>query len=174
MPCAVISGFSVDCRDSIGGLKKILIASFSNLNATTPYVFTSDVITTVSMVGSTKFWAYDQVKETSSYNEAIQVSDVNGTRGYETTLTAVFNKSDTPLRNQIRLLAQNSLAIIIQDRNGKYWMMGQYAGAEMAPSSHTSGTAMADRNGYELTFISKEAEPMFEISAAAVAAVTGV
>jgi len=173
MACAVTSGYAVDCRDSIGGIKKILIASYSNLNALVPFAFTADVITTISMVGSTKFWAYEQVKETSSFTEAIQVSPENGTRGYETTLTAVFNKSDTPLRNQIRLLAQNTVAIIIQDRNGKYWMMGQYAGAEMANSSHTSGQAMADRNGYELSFISKEAEPMFEISAAAVTAVTG-
>ena len=171
MACAVTSGYSVDCRDSIGGIKKLYITNFNNVTALT---LTSDVITGITMSGTTKFWGYEQVKETSNYVEAIQNSDVNGTLGYETTLTAVFNKSDTPLRNQIRLLAQGALMIIIQDRNGKFWMMGQYAGAEMAPSSHTSGTTMGDRNGYELSFISKENLPMYEVTLAAVQAVDDV
>jgi len=173
MACSLTSGYSIDCRESIGGLKKVLIANFTNVNQSTPFTFTAGVITGISMVGAAKFWPFEQVKETSSFTEAIQVSDVNGTIGYETTLTTVFNKSDTDLRNQIRLLAQSSLMIIILDRNGKYWMMGQYAGAEMTTGNHTSGVAMGDRNGYELTFISKENLPMYEISAAAVSAVTG-
>jgi hypothetical protein len=171
MACAVTSGFSIDCRESIGGIKKIFIANFNNVTALT---LTSDVITGITMASGTKFWGYEQVKETSNYNEAIQVSDVNGTVGYETTLTTVFNKSDTTLRNQIRLLALGALMICIQDRNGKYWMMGQYGGAEMAPSSHTSGTAMGDRNGYELSFISKENLPMYEVSSTAITAVDDI
>jgi hypothetical protein len=173
MACAITSGYTLDCRESVGGLKKVLITNFTNVNQSTPFTFTAGVITGITMVGGAKFWAFEQVKETSNYVEDIQVSDGNGTVGYLTTLTTVFNKSDTDLRNQIRLLAQSSLMIIILDRNGKYWMMGQYAGADMTPSKHTSGTAMADRNGYELTFVSKENLPMYEISAAAVAAVTG-
>lgn len=171
MACAVISGFSVDCRESIGGIKKIWFTNFNNVTALT---LTAEVITGITMTGATKFWGYEQVKETSNYVEAIQVSPENGTLGYETTLTAVFNKSDSTLRNQIRLLAQGALMVCILDRNGKYWMMGQYAGVEMANSTHNSGTAMGDRNGYELSFIAKESLPMYEVTQAAIQAVDDI
>ena len=63
MACAVISGFSVDCRESIGGIKKLWFTNFNNVTALT---LTAEVITGITMSGSTKFWGYEQVKETSN------------------------------------------------------------------------------------------------------------
>lgn len=167
MPCALTSGYTIDCRESIGGIKRLLIANFSSVSQT--MTISSEVITAITMISSAKFYEFQQVKETSNFTEAIRVSDVNGTVGYETTLTAIFNKGDTALRNQVRLLAQSPLMIIIQDRNGKYWLMGKECAAEMTTGNHTSGTVMADRNGYELTFVAKENLPMYEVSSSIIA-----
>ena len=161
MACALTAGRALDCRDSVGGIKRLLITELANKNG---FVITNGAITTFTLATGKQFWVYDQVRETSNFSEAIQASVENGTLAYETTLTAIFNKGETATRNQIRLLAQNRLMIIAEDRNGKYWLLGEANGAELTAGTYASGTAMGDRNGYELTFVAKEAEPIKEVA----------
>lgn len=166
MACALTSGRALDCRDSVGGIKRLLITELANKATLTT---TSGAISAFTLSTGKQFWSYEQVRETSNFSEAIQASVENGTLAYETTLTAIFNKGETSTRNQIRLLAQNRLMIIAEDRNGKYWLLGETNGAELTAGSYASGTAMGDRNGYELTFVAKEAEPMKEVSSGLIA-----
>jgi hypothetical protein len=166
MACSLTSGRALDCRDSVGGIKRLLITELANKATLTT---TAGAISAFTLSTGKQFWAYEQVKETSNFSEAIQASDVNGTLAYETTLTAIFNKGETATRNQIRLLAQNRLMIIAEDRNGKYWLLGESNGAELTAGTYNSGTAMIDRNGYELTFVSKEAEPLKEVASGLIA-----
>ena len=166
MACALTSGRALDCRDSVGGIKRLLITELANKATLTT---TSGAISAFTLSTGKQFWSYEQVRETSNFSEAIQASVENGTLAYETTLTAIFNKGETSTRNQIRLLAQNRLMIIAEDRNGKYWLIGEANGAELTAGSYASGTAMGDRNGYELTFVAKEAEPMKEAASGLIA-----
>jgi len=166
MACALTSGRALDCRDSVGGIKRFLITELANKATLTT---TSGAISAFTLATGKQFWSYEQVRETSNFSEAIQASVENGTLAYETTLTAIFNKGETSTRNQIRLLAQNRLMIIAEDRNGKYWLLGETNGAELTAGCYASGTAMGDRNGYELTFVAKEAEPMKEVASGLIA-----
>ena len=166
MACALTSGRALDCRDSVGGIKRLLITELANKATLTT---TSGAISAFTLATGKQFWSYEQVRETSNFSEAILASVENGTLAYETTLTAIFNKGETSTRNQIRLLAQNRLMIIAEDRNGKYWLLGDTHGAELTAGSYASGTAMGDRNGYELTFVAKEAEPMKEVASGLIA-----
>ena len=161
MACALTAGRALDCRDSVGGIKRLLITELANKATLTT---TSGAISAFTLATGKQFWSYEQVRETSNFSEAIQASVENGTLAYETTLTAIFNKGETATRNQIRLLAQNRLMIIAEDRNGKYWLIGETNGAELTAGTYASGTAMGDRNGYELTFVAKEAEPIKEVA----------
>jgi hypothetical protein len=121
-------------------------------------------------LASTKqFWRYELIKETSDFVEDITPSNENGTLFYKTVLNLVFNKGDVATRNKIKLLAQNELMIIIKDRNGVYWLMGEVNGATLAPSKFSSGKAMGDRNGYELVFEAMEANLMQEVTASLIA-----
>jgi hypothetical protein len=166
MPCVLTSGRALDCRDSVGGIKRLLITELANKATLTT---TAGAISAFTLATGKQFWAYEQVRETSNFSEAIQASVENGTLAYETTLTAIFNKGETATRNQIRLLAQNRLMIIAEDRNGKYWLIGEINGAELTAGTYASGTAMGDRNGYELTFVAKEGEPMKEVASGLIA-----
>lgn len=169
MACALTAGRALDCRDSVGGIKRLLITELANKATLTT---TAGAITAFTLATSKQFWSYEQVRETSNFSEAIQASVENGTLAYETTLTAIFNKGETATRNQIRLLAQNRLMVIAEDRNGKYWLLGEINGTELTAGSYNSGTAMGDRNGYELTFVAKEVEPMKEVASGLIAALT--
>ena len=161
MACALTAGRALDCRDSVGGIKRLLITELANKATLT---ITTGAITALTLAVGKQFWVYDQVRETSNFSEATQASVENGTLAYETTLTAIFNKGETATRNQIRLLAQNRLMILAEDRNGKYWLLGEINGAELTAGTYASGTAMGDRNGYELTFVSKEGTALMEFT----------
>ena len=169
MACVLISGRTLDCRDSVGGIKRLLITELANKATLTT---TAGAISAFTLATGKQFWSYEQVRETSNFSEAIQASVENGTLAYETTLTAIFNKGETATRNQIRLLAQNRLMVIAEDRNGKYWLLGEINGAELTAGTYASGTAMGDRNGYELTFVAKEVEPIKEVASGLIAALS--
>jgi len=56
-------------------------------------------------------------------------------------------------------LAKGRLAIIVQDNNDNYFVMGHTRGAELSGGTLTTGTAIGDLAGYTLEFTAEEAIP---------------
>jgi hypothetical protein len=79
---------------------------------------------------------------------------------------------DASLRNELLLLAQNRLIAIVLDRNDTYWMLGRNNGLELSAGTAQTGTAMGDRNGYDMTFTALEESPMVTVASGIVAALT--
>jgi hypothetical protein len=90
--------------------------------------------------------------------ETVTASIQNGTIFYAQELTIVLNKLQANTRNEILLLAKNNLVAIVEDKNGKYWYLGQDGGLDITGGTAGSGTAAGDRSGYELTFSGQEKE----------------
>ncbi len=167
MACTLTQGFQIGCNDSSGGVVEFLIGDFGTLGAITQNA--SGMITTIG--GSSFMYTYEAEKATSTLTENINVNRENGTRYFEQTASYVLNKASQEKRNEIKLLAQAKLAVIVKDKNDKYWLMGQVAGVRLDGTSTTEwGTAMGDRNGYTLNFKAEEVEPMAEIDSSIVAA----
>jgi hypothetical protein len=73
---------------------------------------------------------------------------------------------DAEKRNQILLLAQNrDLRIAFVDQQDVTWVMGLTRGAVMSASNAATGTAVADMNGYTLSFTAQEPQAAFPIVA---------
>ncbi len=68
-----------------------------------------------------KFFKYELVKGTSQLVENVNANVQNGTIFYAPELTIVLNKLQANTRNEILLLAQNTLVAVAKDNNGKYW-----------------------------------------------------
>ena len=79
----------------------------------------------------------------------------NGTTFAEQTLTVSLKKQDASTSKEIKLLAYGRPQIIIEDNNGNKFLMGEEFGSEMSATSST-GAAMGDKSGYELTFVATE------------------
>ena len=62
-------------------------------------------------------------------------------------------------------LAKNRLTFVVKEGDGSYKMFGKQFGLTMENSTGTSGTALADRNGYMLTFSSQEREDFLIVPA---------
>ena len=63
--CALTTGFDLDCRDAVGGVKSVSFANLDDYLALTPVV-TAGAITSITATAT--FYKYEQLKETSSLN----------------------------------------------------------------------------------------------------------
>ena len=169
MACVLTSGYTLDCADSVGGIKKIYITELSNKASITA---ASGIITAFTLSAGKKFFTYELQKETSNLVENITRNSANGTTFYEQVLQFTIRKMAASLRNEIKLLAQNNVMIIVLDRNGKYWLLGENNGCEMTNSTAATGTAMGDFNGYTLNFQGMEEAPCQEVSSGLIAGLT--
>ena len=165
MACNITSGWSIDCKDSQGGIVKIFVAN----GPVEAFAELAGVLTSVTVAGSpltpADFFEFEVPKQTSSLTETVNASTENGTVFYQQDLILVFNKMEAAKRNQILLMAQNEdMFVVAKDGNNKYWSVGLTRGASLTAGSLASGTAYGDRNGGELTLTGLEPQPMFEVT----------
>jgi hypothetical protein len=155
MACALTQSYTLDCKDSIGGLKAVWFAAIDDIASWTG---SSGTYTGVTMDSSKYFWKYDLVKESSNFAEAVNTNVQNGTVFYAQTLEIILNKLQVNTRNEILLLAKNRLVALVQDNNDKIWVLGFSNGLDLTGGGSATGTAFGDRNGYTLTFTGNEKE----------------
>ena len=154
MACALTQGYTLDCRDSLGGIVEVYFTEAANVSATTE---ASGVITALTKASGKRFWKYALVKDTSMFNQTMTASVANGTVVYGQELQIILNKLQTNTRNELLLLAQNSLVAVAKDNNGTFWYLGLTRGIDITAGSAQSGAAEGDRSGYTMTFTGKEA-----------------
>jgi hypothetical protein len=156
MACAVTSGYTLDCKDAVGGLKNIYFANGLVSAAT----ITSSVSGGVSLVSGVSFYKYELMPQAAdSFTEEITSAPANGTIFYTQTLVANFAKMSQAQRAKWLVIAQARLLTIIEKKDGTFWLLGQVNGMEVSAGSHTSGAAMGDFNGVQLTLTGMEALP---------------
>ena len=155
MACALTQNYTLDCKDSIGGIKTLWFAAVEDIASWTG---TGGTYTGVTMDSGKYFWKYDLVKESSNFAEAVNTNVQNGTVFYAQTLEIILNKLQVNTRNEILLLAKNRLVAIVVDNNDKAWVLGKDNGLDITGGGSATGTAFGDRNGYTLTFTGNEKE----------------
>jgi hypothetical protein len=155
MACALTQNYTLDCKDSIGGLKEVYFAAVEDVASWTG---SAGTYTAVTMDAGKYFWKYDLVKESSNFAEAVNTNVQNGTVFYAQTLEIILNKLQVNTRNEILLLAKNNLVAIVKDNNDAQWILGFSNGLDITGGGSATGTAFGDRNGYTLTFTGNEKE----------------
>lgn len=169
MSCVLTNGYTLGCRDNIGGIQEVYIGEY-NGDTLTYVLGTNDIIATFS-AGTSSFYTFEQEIETGSFTENGQYSTENGTGFYEQTLTITLHKMDAALRNQIKILGQGKWRIIVKDQRGKYWLMGKQNPVRVSTATPGLGKAYGDLNGAIITFMGKEPEPAAEVASSAAAQV---
>ena len=169
MPCAITSGYTLDCRDSMGGVKEIYIIALADVSS---FATASGVVTGLTKAVGKQFYKFEQLAQTASFTEDITGSDENGSIFFAQTLNMQFNKSQAPVRNQVKLLAANRCIAILKDRNGTNIMLGATVGLSTNSGQGGSGKAFGDLNGYPVVLTGGEPEPYFEVNSTVYAALT--
>lgn len=161
MACAVTAGYTLDCKDAVGGLKNIYFASGIVSAAT----ITSSVTGGISNISGVTFYKYELMPQgADSFTEEITSSPANGTIFYTQTVVGNFAKMSQTQRNKWLAIAQARLLTIIEKKDGTYWLLGEKYGLEVSAGSHQSGAAMGDFNGVQLTLTGMEPLPAQQLT----------
>lgn len=161
MSCLITNGYSLGCRDSIGGISTVYIGNFDeNITYTTG---TNSIIESFTG-GTVSYYTYSQEIEVAEFNESIVASTENGTVVFEQTLSITLHKNNALLKNTLKLLVQGHLSILILDARGTYHLMGKGNGVRASEGTLGLGKAFGDLNGFNLTFMAKEQEPSNEVN----------
>ena len=160
MSCLVLnSGLVQDCRQSMGGVKRFLIAELSSITDVTEV---SGVATAITKSGL--FYEFQPTKTSSTSSSPIEQSVENGQIAFNHTVSMVFSKSEAAKRNALMVLAQKALVVIAEDRNGNFHLYGWNTGLDFTEGGGELGTAASDLNGYRVTLTG--AQPSLELEVA--------
>ena len=158
MACSLTTGRKVPCKSAVGGIKNIFFADFGTLGSST---IVAGEITAIT--GTPDFFKFE-VKGASSLETAINSSRENGTTFYESTLTMALTFQDKATQEELKLIAHARPHVAIEDYNGNYFVVGLEHGAEVTGGTISTGAAMGDLSGYNLTIVAQETAPPYFIT----------
>lgn len=169
MACGSLTyGFDYECNDGIGGIKpgSILITQWDGITAST---VTSGILTAVT-AGT---WFRYQVRKFIASDTGTNTNDPKqGTVANESTFTfTLFNMSGVKQVN-LELLQSKPLAVIYQDNNDKYFILGLNYGAEAMTVARQSGLDKQDMNGYTITVMHEDKAFPYEVDSTVVSGLT--
>jgi len=161
MACNLTQGFTLDCKDAVGGIKSIHLIDWASTGFTV-----SGGEVTATTVASGDVYTYELPKGVGSMTTTTNVSQDNGTVFNQSDIVARLRKLSTTKRNELKLLAQNRVFCIVKDNNDNYWLAGNEYGCDITAMTSESGTAMGDVQGYNFTLSAIEAESPYLVQAA--------
>ena len=161
MACAISAGYTIDCRENVGGVKAIYIAEFGNITVNE----VSGLVTGITKATGKKFYKFEVPRATANTSSNATASEENGSLFFTHQVVFPLNKRDATTRNIITTLAKAKIVAVTEDNDGKFRMFGKGQGLYLASTEAGSGTAMADRNGYNITLTGLETEDFLEVSA---------
>jgi hypothetical protein len=127
-------------------------------------------ISAIELTGEEKFKSFFFNRNTGSMTSNYTLDPATGVRYVTTDLALQFNRMETAKRVEMTALAQNELALIVKDANGKYWLLGKDEPVMATAGEGVTGTARGDRNGYGITLQDTSLEMPFEVDPSIVAA----
>jgi hypothetical protein len=173
MPCAITSGYTIDCREAVGGIEAVYIIENSALydaSGNSRVTEVSGTVTAMTKATGKRFYKIEVPRATASTSNAMTGSTENGTIFYTHQVVLPLNKRDADTRNLVSTLAKNRCTFVTLEMDGTYRMFGKDYGLFLDSTEAGSGTAAGDRNGYMLTFTSVEKDDLLIVSSGVAAA----
>lgn len=162
MACNLTAAISLDCLDSISGIKTLWVST--DFDYTTVTAGATAGITALSG-GTGAFYQIQVAKDVASFTETFNVSNTNGTAYFSQAITIPVQHLSSEKRQQIQLLTYNRASrCVFEDNQGNYWMVGLTRGCVLTSGSSTTGTAVGDLNGYNLILTADEPEMAYQVN----------
>ena len=131
------------------------------------------IVSEITIATGEKFKSYYFNRNTGSMTSTYTLDPATGVRYVTTDLVLQFNRMETAKRVEVTALAQNELALIVKDANGKYWLLGKDEPVMATAGEGVTGTARGDRNGYGITLQDTSLEMPYEVSESTIATLIG-
>jgi hypothetical protein len=177
MACNLTRGLLVDCKDQIGGLKKIFFTKSycSNIRAKATFNGTNalqmdtagfadwDIFST----GAVDVFQYDLRPNLSSMTVNINSDPATGTTWFEQTLSISLQKLSVAQTNELKLISYNRSQIFVLDQNDNVFLLGMDNGVDISGGTAVTGAAKSDMTGYTLELRAEERDPLIWLPASA-------
>lgn len=154
-----LQGIEFDCNANLAGIKNVWLTYYDDATVT---LDTSAHTATVALGTGVNWYKYSFARNSSSLNSTLTKDDANGTRYYTNTLTLVFSKLEAQKHLEAMALAAEKLIGLVEDMNGKVWVIGADAYVSGVSEEVGTGASADDRNGYNVTIEGNSAYLPFE------------
>lgn len=149
------------CGSNPGGISEVYLA---NLSVITGVSSTGGTVSGVTG-GSGAFYRYSFRPNTGNVQQETIKDLSTGAAFYRQTLVINLDKISKTNRDQLLLLDSALVVAIVKFANGQYWMFGhglltEGEGMYVSTNVASTGTAKTDGNGYIITMLAEEANPM--------------
>ena len=157
MACSLtLAGRGVGCKDALGGIKRLYIAEWEEGMWED---IASGAVTGLSGTLTATFYTYDMNRGSGSLNQTITASIENGTVFYDQALTANFSKLAAADITELQNMTKGRMAVLVEDNNGNWFVMGHSRGVEASGGVVQTGTASGDLNGFTIELNAQEVSP---------------
>lgn len=174
MACNLTRARGIDCKYTIGGLRRIfLVKAYAN------NILENATITETEMTaGGFTNWSsaetnivtvhqYNLIPNLSSMTVNINSDNANGTTFFNQTLSVTLQKIDHDSTNELRLMAYSRSQIFVEDSNNNCFLLGVQNGCHVTGGSVFTGVAMGDQNGYTIEWGAQEKNALIQLPASA-------
>jgi len=163
MACELSTGFTLDCKDGIGGIKKIVLV---DKTLVTSFSFENEEVEIINGPTGADLFTYELPTQTGSFEETINFNRDNGTVFYTQTVNVMLQKLSNAKRSELQNVATARVIVFVEDTNGNWWAVGYEYGADLSTSTAATGTVLGDMNGYTLAFVHETPKRAYRLQGA--------
>ncbi len=147
MAClGTLKGINSSCEGNIGGIQRLYIADFDEINVTPDYLNGKITAITGDTTAAT-FYTYVLENEVGSATSTL-TKGTGGVHYYTHEINVQFSKMDPDKSLELQAISKGQVAAVTLDNNGRYWYYGadRYLSGEDTVAQ--SGQGFDDLNGY--------------------------
>lgn len=157
----VIPYIDINCRKSIGGIKRIFAINSNEIDYINYDTDNSEMVNFIIPKDTTYFVPIKCVKDSASLTTTF-VGDV-ATGSGEYTSEFVFKLVEDEYNLWVERLSNTPIVFVIQNNRNEYYLVGDETnGAYLTNSVHTSGANLGEFNGEEMTFTYTSDKPLWK------------
>lgn len=162
--CELSSGFTLDCKDGIGGIKQIVLVDKTQV---TNFIFDeNEIVTLIEGAAFGDLFTYELPTQTGSFEETINFNRDAGTIFYTQTVNVMLNKLSAAKRLELQSVAQARVIVFVNDTNNNWWAVGYEYGADLSTATAATGTVLGDMNGFTLAFTHETPKRAYKLTGA--------
>lgn len=155
MACTLtLAGRGVGCKDALGGIKRIYVAEW--VDGIWEDIASGEVSGSTAAI---TFYTYDMTRGSGSLNQTITSDLAAGTVFFDQVCSVTFNKAAASDITEISNLVKGRMAVLVEDNNGNWFVMGHQNGVEVSGGTAQTGTAAGDQNGFTIEFSAQDVAP---------------
>jgi hypothetical protein len=168
MSCNLTKGYTLPCKNTVGGFKAIYLANFDDYDFVTSSTDAGHVLSDLGDLATV--FKYDLKNAGNAFAEEIQSDRNNGTTAFNQTMTFVLTGINDQLDFQLKTMAFGRPIVFVETNAGKVLAMGITQGSELTGTMNSIAGTLEGAVASTLTLTAQEPDPAFHLTAGAVTA----